>query len=1099
MKTLRAVAVVTAALAQISVLSQLSKPSASADVKSPISAKPDRQPDALEDIGPHHRVVHHPQLIEERIAVDKLPAGGFPDGPAELGKMVEGEVLVTRVQTNRFVELASGLHYWVEDEHDKNSGHWRESKAVIELDAKGGGAVAREGQHRVRFSPNLHGGVDLRAPDDQRFRSRLLGLAYFDPITGESVLIAEINPRTTGQLLPPNQVLYADAFAGEGITADVRYTYTIGGLEQDVIVLSQLPEPEALGFPAESAAAVRLEVWTEFFEPPTPRKQERAARVEMDPQRRRAMAEPDVVDETLDFDAMQIGPGRAFSVPEEDVEAGKDALAAQLVVTKRWLAVADHGRDRTFLVESLDHRDIKPRLSRLPKFGTLESSPRVRRRGTKDVFLPPPPDLDLPPTGTLEVAGTPYQPRGLVLDYVQVNSQANFTFASGTTYYVIGGVTLTGTTTIQGGAVVKYAAGVSITLRDAVVCQTSSGNPAYFVAATDNSVGETLTTGAPVGTFANPALNLYYANSGTTLSNLDIRNATKAIQDYSPYVTHTIQNCRLVDCDTGVWGYYTGLYLQNLTTCNVPTLTYDNGGASFSVNGTTTSCLYCPGDEHGNSISSATSVGSNANVAGTINCPRDEDFFRLTVGTATTLTIQTTGNTDTYGHLLNTTGNQLAYDDDSGDGYNFAFSQAVEPGAYYVRVRHYSQSSGTGSYTLVTSASFCSGDLHGNTLATATPVTLGVSVPAAIDCGGDEDFFRLSVPASMTLRLQSTGSTDTYAYLLDAGGNLLAFNDDNPYPNFRMDLPVNAGTYYARVRHYDPSSGTGVYTFLAENSAINNPPTISPLGSLTVARNAGAQIVYLNGITAGDGESQALNVTASSSDPGLIPTPNVTYTSPNPTGSLSFTPVANMSGTATVTVTVRDAGVNGTFFDGDDATTAVPLQVSVKCPPVLSLPGAPLAYTHAGADVVVDSGATVSDPDSPVFDGGKLTVEFSANGQADDRLAIRHQGATTGQIGLVGASVTFGGVVIGTWTGGLGTAPLVVNLNGQATVAAAEALVRNVTYANSFETPVTTSKELRWVLFDGGFDSPPAFKSVNLIPENLRVRITRPSSGSPLP
>ncbi|MCX8091896.1 MAG: Ig-like domain-containing protein, partial [Verrucomicrobiae bacterium] len=49
-------------------------------------------------------------------------------------------------------------------------------------------------------------------------------------------------------------------------------------------------------------------------------------------------------------------------------------------------------------------------------------------------------------------------------------------------------------------------------------------------------------------------------------------------------------------------------------------------------------------------------------------------------------------------------------------------------------------------------------------------------------------------------------------------------------------------------------------------------------------------------------------VTATSSNPALIPNPTVSYTSPNSTGSLSFTPVAKASGIATITVTVTDDG-----------------------------------------------------------------------------------------------------------------------------------------------------------------------------------------------
>jgi len=72
-------------------------------------------------------------------------------------------------------------------------------------------------------------------------------------------------------------------------------------------------------------------------------------------------------------------------------------------------------------------------------------------------------------------------------------------------------------------------------------------------------------------------------------------------------------------------------------------------------------------------------------------------------------------------------------------------------------------------------------------------------------------------------------------------------------------------------------------------------------------------VVNLSGITAGLSESQ-LTVTASSSNTGLIPNPTVTYTSPSVTGSLSFTPVANAYGAATITVTVDNGHAANNIF-----------------------------------------------------------------------------------------------------------------------------------------------------------------------------------------
>ncbi|MCO5052448.1 MAG: Ig-like domain-containing protein [Verrucomicrobiae bacterium] len=89
--------------------------------------------------------------------------------------------------------------------------------------------------------------------------------------------------------------------------------------------------------------------------------------------------------------------------------------------------------------------------------------------------------------------------------------------------------------------------------------------------------------------------------------------------------------------------------------------------------------------------------------------------------------------------------------------------------------------------------------------------------------------------------------------------------------------------------------------------SVNQPPTLGAIGDVTIDEDAGLQTVGLSGIGAGSGETgQALTVSAVSSNPGLIPTPVVSYTSPNGTGSLRFTPVADGHGSAVITVTVND-------------------------------------------------------------------------------------------------------------------------------------------------------------------------------------------------
>ncbi len=117
------------------------------------------------------------------------------------------------------------------------------------------------------------------------------------------------------------------------------------------------------------------------------------------------------------------------------------------------------------------------------------------------------------------------------------------------------------------------------------------------------------------------------------------------------------------------------------------------------------------------------------------------------------------------------------------------------------------------------------------------------------------------------------------------------------------------------------SDTSDTQTFTITVTAVNDPPTLTSLGNLTLNEDAGLQTVNLGGIAAdpADESAQSLTVTAASSNTGLIPTPSVTYTSPNSTGSLTFTPTASTLGVSTISVVVQDDG--GVANNGVDAVT----------------------------------------------------------------------------------------------------------------------------------------------------------------------------------
>ena len=97
---------------------------------------------------------------------------------------------------------------------------------------------------------------------------------------------------------------------------------------------------------------------------------------------------------------------------------------------------------------------------------------------------------------------------------------------------------------------------------------------------------------------------------------------------------------------------------------------------------------------------------------------------------------------------------------------------------------------------------------------------------------------------------------------------------------------------------------------------LNRPPALNAITDpAPVNEDAAGQTINLAGINSGDPEEdQTLTITASSDNPDLIPDPQVNYTSPGSTGTLSYKPVANMFGSAMVTVTVDDGAPNNNTF-----------------------------------------------------------------------------------------------------------------------------------------------------------------------------------------
>jgi hypothetical protein len=103
-------------------------------------------------------------------------------------------------------------------------------------------------------------------------------------------------------------------------------------------------------------------------------------------------------------------------------------------------------------------------------------------------------------------------------------------------------------------------------------------------------------------------------------------------------------------------------------------------------------------------------------------------------------------------------------------------------------------------------------------------------------------------------------------------------------------------------------------------TALDIAPTLDPIPDPdSIDEDASLQSIGLTGLSAGHDGTAILNVTAVSSNPSLIPNPDVTYSNADGTGTLTYTPLRDQFGTATITVTVQDDG--GTDSGGVDTIT----------------------------------------------------------------------------------------------------------------------------------------------------------------------------------
>jgi hypothetical protein len=238
---------------------------------------------------------------------------------------------------------------------------------------------------------------------------------------------------------------------------------------------------------------------------------------------------------------------------------------------------------------------------------------------------------------------------------------------------------------------------------------------------------------------------------------------------------------------------------------------------------------------------------------------------------------------------------------------------------------------------------------------------------------------------------------------LISNGNFITVAQGAAGLKFTPALNSNAnGSFLVQssLKSNDAGLGGSLATATITVNPVNDAPTLDAVGNLIINEGAPLQTINLTGISAGGGESQTLTITATSNNTGVVLNPTVKYISPNATGSLNFTPAADQSGSALITVTVDDGG--GTANGGVQTVvrTFTVTVNSINHAPVNTVPGAQsmnqgssLTFSTANSNRIsiadVDAGAnelqvTLSATNGTLTLNGASGLTFSPANAAND-------------------------------------------------------------------------------------------------------------------
>jgi hypothetical protein len=275
-------------------------------------------------------------------------------------------------------------------------------------------------------------------------------------------------------------------------------------------------------------------------------------------------------------------------------------------------------------------------------------------------------------------------------------------------------------------------------------------------------------------------------------------------------------------------------------------------------------------------------------------------------------------------------GTMQAFDPDIGDAHTYSITARNDDGAFAIAAQ-------TGQITVGDPAGLDYDSVRQFALTVQVTDSGGLSDTAAVtihvldanrppEIGAQTFYVDENVPHGTvvgTVAASDPDANDVLTYWITAGnvggafaiGGLTGQLTVNTPPGLDFETPAQ---FTLTVQVKDRRGLTASAPVTVHVHDLNDPPTLNAIADRAVDKDPGAQLVGLTGISDGDDGTQPLAVTALSSNPSLIPHPVVEYTDGGDSGVLRFSPAAGRSGTALITVTVTDGGLDKDLSTGED-------------------------------------------------------------------------------------------------------------------------------------------------------------------------------------